>query len=81
MVQDAQDGKVAPDIEKRAIAKAKTLGTLECSFVGCTVLPDTVNGVLKSRLCSGCRTVRYCCAACQKADWKAHKMACKAIGD
>jgi hypothetical protein len=28
--------------------------------------------------CTGCRTVDYCGADCQKADWKAHKKFCKA---
>ena len=28
--------------------------------------------------CSGCKSVRYCDAKCQKAHWKAHKAACKA---
>ena len=27
--------------------------------------------------CSGCRTVGYCSAECQKKDWKQHKVNCK----
>lgn len=27
--------------------------------------------------CSGCRSVTYCNAKCQKADWKEHKTVCK----
>ena len=27
----------------------------------------------------GCRLVRYCGAACQKADWQAHKAACREL--
>lgn len=30
-------------------------------------------------LCSGCRSVSYCNAACQHAHWAAHKAICKAI--
>jgi len=28
-------------------------------------------------LCSGCKAVRYCSRACQKADWKIHKARCQ----
>ncbi|THH20277.1 hypothetical protein EW146_g1035 [Bondarzewia mesenterica] len=28
-------------------------------------------------LCSKCRKVRYCSSACQKADWKKHKVICR----
>jgi hypothetical protein len=30
------------------------------------------------RLCSGCRLVRFCGAACQRQMWPEHKAACKA---
>jgi MYND finger len=30
-------------------------------------------------LCSGCRRVRYCAAECQQADWRYHRLSCKAI--
>lgn len=30
-----------------------------------------------NKLCSICKTVYYCSAACQKADWAAHKLTCK----
>ena len=29
-------------------------------------------------LCAGCRSTLYCGAACQQADWKMHKRACRA---
>jgi hypothetical protein len=32
----------------------------------------------KLRRCAGCRAAWYCSAACQKEDWKRHKVACKA---
>jgi hypothetical protein len=28
--------------------------------------------------CSRCRTVSYCGKVCQKADWRLHKLICKA---
>ncbi|TFK45545.1 hypothetical protein OE88DRAFT_1121586 [Heliocybe sulcata] len=33
------------------------------------------------RRCSGCKLTRYCSVGCQKADWKRHKGACKAVKD
>jgi hypothetical protein len=35
--------------------------------------PDAPN------FCSGCRAVRYCGAACQRADWHEHKPRCNYI--
>jgi hypothetical protein len=34
---------------------------------------------LKLSFCSACRSVSYCSRACQKADWKAHKVICKEL--
>ena len=30
-------------------------------------------------LCSQCQTVSYCSVACQKSDWKSHKMTCQRV--
>ena len=54
------------DMEERRVAQATALGSLECSWLGCTALPKQMNGVLKSKICSGCRAVRYCCLEYQK---------------
>ena len=34
-------------------------------------------GDAQLRACSGCYAVRYCCAACSKAAWPAHKEECR----
>jgi hypothetical protein len=34
---------------------------------------------LKLSFCNSCRSVSYCSRACQKADWKAHKVICKEL--
>ena len=59
---------------KNATARAMLLGSLPCSCLACKTL-DPQPG----KLCSGCRVVRYCNAQDQKADWKVHKVACKAF--
>jgi hypothetical protein len=43
----------------------------------CGITPDNLKG---GRLldCGACLNMRYCGKACQTADWKAHKAACKA---
>lgn len=51
-------------------------GVPGCTFSGCSNGSQAESFSLK--LCTGCRSVRYCCRECQVADWKAHKAACKA---
>ncbi|GAA6059034.1 hypothetical protein JCM10212_001259 [Sporobolomyces blumeae] len=49
-----------------------------CSM--CYKLPsDAKTGKDELLRCSLCRIVRYCSPACQKADWRVHKMECKAL--
>lgn len=38
---------------------------------------ETAEPPKKLLQCGGCRLAYYCCAACQKADWVHHKVACK----
>jgi hypothetical protein len=47
-----------------------------CAWCGVTA-KASAQGKLKE--CSSCRSVRYCGAACQKADWPAHKATCKRL--
>jgi alpha/beta superfamily hydrolase len=42
---------------------------------GCAASACDATGTLE---CGGCRSVRYCSPACQRAHWKAHKKACVA---
>lgn len=35
----------------------------------------------KMQMCSKCGCTKYCCAACQRSHWPAHKLVCKEIGD
>ncbi len=46
---------------------------LVCSRVGCAAPP----GAAPLQLCGACKAARYCSAACQKLDWKAHKVKCR----
>jgi hypothetical protein len=48
-------------------------GLKPCSLATCGLLEDLVG---QHKLCSRCRTARYCCAEHQRADWKAHKLSC-----
>lgn len=34
-----------------------------------------------TKLCTGCKDVRYCGAECQKKDWKIHKHLCKSVAN
>ena len=57
---------------------AQALTTRPCAHPGCcTVVGPSEAAAPRGKRCSNCpRLVRYCGAACQKADWKAHKAAC-----
>lgn len=50
-----------------------------CANPRCTKLTGDREAGLKGRRCSGCRLVRYCCEACSKLDWQAHKRACRLL--
>ena len=56
-----------------ALARARALATCACAHVLCTSAADY------GQLCSGCGTVRYCGEACQAADWRAHRRACRLL--
>uniref|UniRef100_A0A383VUM1 MYND-type domain-containing protein n=1 Tax=Tetradesmus obliquus TaxID=3088 RepID=A0A383VUM1_TETOB len=47
-----------------------------CNNPGCEDLADVSEAAACCKACAGCRC-RYCSVACQKADWKRHKHACK----
>jgi hypothetical protein len=74
-----QQLKAYIDLQKLAVQQAHALGTLRCAHLGCTNLAGASEAQVKGKLCSGCRTVRFCSEACSQAAWRQHKAACKAI--
>ncbi len=51
-----------------------------CGNPHCGNFAEESEGWLPLKQCGGCRAVRYCCADCQRAHWRAgHKAACKLI--
>ena len=80
LAADAPQG--GDDAEQLAatLAAAQALATRPCARVGCTTLAGVSDTTMpRSKLCNGCRQVRYCGPACHKADWKAHKAACREL--
>ena len=51
-------------------------GTAKVSGVRCKKCGKEEAGEVKLFRCSGCKTAVYCSEACQKSDWKAHKVWC-----
>ena len=49
-----------------------------CSNLKCFRAPAEGAGAFPK--CGGCRIVRYCSRACQKADWRAHSALCATMG-
>jgi hypothetical protein len=47
-----------------------------CNNPSCENLGGVSEAAAACKVCAGCRC-RYCCAACQRADWLRHKRACR----
>ena len=63
----------------RMVARTNVLAYKSCANLYCMIVRQSSMKPL-GNLCSGCELVRYCCAVCQKGDWKrGHKIACKSI--
>ena len=78
----ALDAKAAAssDPAQLAVDVAEALATRTCAHVGCTTVVGASEAAApRGKRCSGCRLVRYCGAACQTADWPAHKAACREL--
>jgi hypothetical protein len=59
----------------RALAAAAPLPVV-CSNPSCENTERVSEAAAASKACAGCRC-RYCSVACQRADWKRHKHACR----
>ena len=63
-----------------AVDVAEALATRPCAHPACTSIAGPSEAAEpRGKLCSGCRAVRYCGPGCQKADWRAHKAACREL--
>jgi ankyrin repeat protein len=56
--------------------KSATHKTDPCATCG---VNEPTDGGVKFVQCAGCRRTRYCTRACQKTDWKNHRVQCQAI--
>jgi hypothetical protein len=59
----------------RALAAAAPLPVV-CNNLSCNNLEGISEAAAACKACAGCRC-RYCSVACQRADWKRHKGACR----
>ena len=63
-----------------AVDIVKALATRPCAHPCCaTIVGPRVADTPRGQQCSGCQRARYCGAACQKADWPAHRTACREL--
>lgn len=74
-------GNSATARKREALEKARE--KLNLLLTGACGSPECPHGSVRDAsqkllICKGCQMKAYCDAACQKADWKAHKEACKA---
>ena len=64
----------------QTVEEAEALATRPCAHVCCArIVGASEADAPRGKRCGGCRLVRYCGAACQKADWPAHKAACREL--
>jgi hypothetical protein len=68
-----QAGDAASDAVQLCWSAAELLG---CCNLGCTNLEGMRERELDYKRCGACGAARYCSAACQKAAWAGHKVAC-----
>jgi hypothetical protein len=61
------------DVQQLYCSTGELLG---CCNLGCTNLEGMRESELSHKRCSACMAARYCSAACQKAAWGSHKVAC-----
>ena len=75
-----RDKNVTPLREFFEISKIKPVSYQPCHRFEClNMYPVTVNEP-KFKRCSGCNSVRYCSAVCQKLDWsEVHKHECATL--
>lgn len=74
-----EEGDVARQAQL-AVDAAEALAAQTCAHVRCTSIfgareADAPHG----KRCSRCCCVRYCGRECQKADWRAHQVACREL--
>ncbi|KAI1792266.1 hypothetical protein LXA43DRAFT_1082213 [Ganoderma leucocontextum] len=64
--------------ESESVNAGAGTGTIESvtPVATCNKCKKHESGDLKLLKCSRCRTTFYCSGACQKSDWKAHKLRC-----
>lgn len=62
-----------------AIRRALALALRSCANPRCSNLSGASEGAVRGRKCGGCGSVRYCGDACCRADWQAHRVACKLL--
>jgi hypothetical protein len=70
---DARSGRycVALDDAKELLLKVECVARSGCAAAGSA-------SEEASSVCARCQAVRYCSRECQRADWRAHKLACAA---
>lgn len=66
--------------ERYALSNLKGLALPGCSYWHCTNLSGFSERAIITRLCGGCKRVRYCCKECQKGAWiEGHKEVCTSL--
>eukprot|EP00887_Chlorella_sp_A99_P006087 scaffold22.g6087.t1 len=67
------------EAEEEALRQVRALALRRCAHLDCPTLTGASEADVQSKLCSGCRAVRFCLRACSVAAWPQHRRACRAL--
>lgn len=71
---------LSPEGRQLAERRARALALLKCANPRCSRLEGASEAAApRGRLCSGCRTVRFCSEACSQQEWPQHRAACRLL--
>lgn len=71
---------LSPEEKQLSERRALALALLKCGNPRCSRLAGASEAAApRGRLCTGCRTVRYCSEACSRMEWPQHRAACRLL--
>lgn len=71
----------AEEVAEVRLFGAQACALRPCSYLACAAMLGASEAALPWKRCLGCKVARYCSRACQKADYREHKLVCAALAE